>query len=64
MKTPSPKPLIEELEEWVSWKAQTYVTLAGGRSWLWFLEWTTMKSWHMRYGPLFDSCTGRVNDAR
>ena len=26
MKTPSPKPLIEELESWVTWKALTYET--------------------------------------
>ena len=26
MKTPSPKPLIEELEKWVTWRAQTYET--------------------------------------
>ena len=65
VKAASPKPPIKELQKSETWKAQAYENtqlVAGANHGTW--GWMTMKSWHARYGPLFNSQRGQVNYTR
>ena len=51
-----------QIPQWRSWREPRCMThLAGGRNWLRFLGWMTMRNWHGRCRPLLNSHSRSAN---